>query len=199
MEATDAALDHTRSATLEERFVRGEETAVGEVYRRYSGPMFATAMSLLGDRDLAADAVQQAFVQAWRGAAGFDPGRELRPWLYAITRRAAVDVHRLERRSATHVSFDDDGGVDDRPAETVTLEQAWQKRQVRLGLERLNAGEREVLQLAYLDQLTQSEISARLGIAIGTVKSRTARAQRRLAELLEHLRDVPDNVPAGRT
>jgi len=46
--------------------------------------MYVTAISLLGDREQAADAVQRAFVQAWRAADGFDPNRELKPWLYAI-------------------------------------------------------------------------------------------------------------------
>ena len=59
---------------LHSRFRAGEETAVRDVYERYGGAMFATAMSVLGNRDLAADAVQQAFVKAWRASRTFDPG-----------------------------------------------------------------------------------------------------------------------------
>lgn len=159
-----------------------------ELYQRYSRPMLATAMALLGDRDLAADAVQSAFVRAWRAAASFDHERELLPWLYAITRRAAVDVHRSRRSTAEHLSLDDERLVD-LPGEATTLERAWLTMQVRDGIGRLPPEERAVLELAYFEQLTQREISTRLGIAIGTVKSRTGRAQRRLAVLLSHLRE----------
>ena len=87
-------------ATLEEQFRNGDETALPRVYQRYAGAMYATAYNLLGNRDLAADAVQQAFIQAWRAAGSFDPARGLQPWLYAITRRAAIDTYRRQRRES---------------------------------------------------------------------------------------------------
>ncbi|MFE4922303.1 RNA polymerase sigma factor [Streptomyces sp. NPDC056661] len=182
------------TSTLEERFSRGDETALPEMYRRYSAPMFATALSLLGNRDLAAEAVQQAFVQAWRAAAGFDPQRELQPWLYAITRRTAVDVYRRERRSAQHVPLDESrAGEGEFATEGPSMDAAWRAWQVRVALEQLHPDERQMLQLAYFDGFTQSEISKTLGIALGTVKSRTARAQRRLAQLLAHLPEAEDD------
>jgi RNA polymerase sigma-70 factor (ECF subfamily) len=177
--------------TLEEQFRAGDEAALPQVYRRYAGAMYATAYNLLGNRDLAADAVQQAFIQAWRAASSFDPARGLQPWLYSITRRAAIDTYRRQRREAQNVSYDESWSAD---AETAvdgpSLDSAWQVWQVRQALDRLHSDERRVLQLAYYEGLTQSEIAESLGIAIGTVKSRTARAQRRLAQLLEHLRDA---------
>jgi RNA polymerase sigma-70 factor, ECF subfamily len=176
--------------TLEEQFRNGDEAALPQVYRRYAGAMYATAYNLLGNRDLAADAVQQAFIQAWRAAASFDPARGLQPWLYSITRRAAIDTYRRQRREALNVSYDDSWSADRELAtEGPSLDSAWQVWQVRQALEQLHADERRVLELAYYQGLTQSEIAEALGIAIGTVKSRTSRAQRRLAQLLEHLRD----------
>ncbi|WP_405064501.1 sigma-70 family RNA polymerase sigma factor [Kribbella sp. NBC_01505] len=174
-----------------ERFQSGDESVLTELYRRYSGPMFATALSLLGDRELAADAVQRAFLQAWQGASRFDPSRELQPWLYAITRRAAIDVYRRARRTAGQVSLDANTWVGETVlvTEGPSFDTAWQVWQVRQALEELPADERHVLQLAYFEGCTQTEIAARLDLPLGTVKSRTHRAQRRLAALLSHLRE----------
>ena len=105
-----------------------------EVYERYSGPMFATALNLLGNREHAADAVQRAFVQAWRAAGRFDPGRELKPWLYAITRRAAVDIYRRERRTQEQLTFDDT--VEVAIAGPPSIVTVWQAGQVRAALAR---------------------------------------------------------------
>jgi len=173
--------------TLGERFRVGDGSALPEVYERYSGPMFATALNLLGNREHAADAVQRAFVQAWRAAGRFDPGRELKPWLYAITRRAAVDIYRRERRTQEQLTFDD--AVEVAIAEPPSIVTVWQAGQVRAALARLRPLDRQVLRLAYYDGLTQTEIADRLGVPLGTVKSRTSRAQQRLATLLAHLRD----------
>lgn len=189
---------NTHSGTsLEERFRVGDETALSEVYRLYSGAMFATALKLLGNRDLAAEAVQQAFVQAWRAARSFDPTRGLQPWLYAITRRTAVDVYRRQRRTAQEVRFDDAWLETPAPDNGLTLESAWQVWQVREALDRLHPDERQVLQFAYYGGMTQSEVARELNLAVGTVKSRTARALRRLAQFLEHLQDDVDDDPVG--
>ena len=180
---------------LEERFRNGDERALTDVYRRYSAPMFATALRLLGDREAAAEAVQQAFVQAWRGAAGFRADRDLQPWLYAITRRAAIDVYRREHRWSLHTPLEESRSAESECAtEGPSLDDAWTVWQVRKALDQLHPVEREVLRLAYFDQLTQSEIAETLSVPLGTVKSRTARAQRRLAQLLGHLREPPCDV-----
>ena len=177
--------------SLGERFQRGDDAALHEMYKRYAGPMFVTAISLLGDREQAADAVQRAFVQAWKAADGFDPNRELKPWLYAITRRAAVDVYRRERRNANHVSLQVVRELsDDGPS----MERIWRSWQVREALEQLSPEERKVLELAYFNGYSQSEIAAELDLPLGTVKSRTSRAQRRLADLLPHLRETAQAV-----
>ena len=74
----------------------GTPTRCGPVYRAYGGLVFAVAHRVLGDRSLAEEASQQAFLQAWRAARSFDPTRDLGPWLATIARRAAIDVHRRE-------------------------------------------------------------------------------------------------------
>jgi len=76
------------------RFAAGDDAAFSEIYRAYSGPMFTIALRTLGRRDTAADAVQQAFVQAWKAAASFAPEADVAPWLFTITRRTAIDLWR---------------------------------------------------------------------------------------------------------
>src|SRR4029453_17357933 len=94
-----------RSGSVGERFRAGDEAALAEVFDEYAGPMLAVASHMLSDRRLAEEAVQQAFVQAWRAASSFEPDRPLGPWLRAIVRRTAVDVWRRERRHQAR-SFD---------------------------------------------------------------------------------------------
>ncbi|TCC34911.1 RNA polymerase sigma factor [Kribbella sindirgiensis] len=178
--------------TLAERFRDGDSSALSEMYGKYSAPMFVIALKLLGRRDLASDAVQRAFVQAWQAADRFDVSRELQPWLYAITRRAAIDVFRRERRAADTLPLEPEQLDRVVSVEDVTMEETWRIWQVRRALDELPADERDVLRLAYHEGMSQSEVAQHLGIALGTVKSRTARAQRHLAEKLAHLReDVP--------
>lgn len=178
-------------ATLEERFRRKDDRALWEVHRRFRGVMFATAYRLLGDRESASDAVQQAFLQVWRSADRFDTTRSMAPWLCTVTRRAAIDIHRRECRHAGQLPWDDaHAGL---PGSDLPTEQLWRIWQVRRAMRQLPDDERTVLVLSYFLDLTQSEVGRRLGIPLGTVKSRTRRAQRHLLELLRHL--APEQTP----
>ncbi|MFI6132669.1 RNA polymerase sigma factor [Micromonospora sp. NPDC051141] len=184
---------HDYTAPTAQRFRAGDETALTELYRHHAGSMFATALSLLGDRELAAEAVQQAFVQAWRSAGRIDATRDLGQWLYTLTRRAVDDVHRRSRRMPMHAAPDESRTMGSRVAteepSTETMGRVWQ---VREALDRLDADERLVLQLAHHQGMTQGEIADALGIPLDMVKSRTSRAQRNLAAaLLSHLPDTP--------
>ncbi|MFF5176390.1 RNA polymerase sigma factor [Micromonospora sp. NPDC000089] len=176
--------------SLEERLRRGDEGALAEVYQQFAPAMFSAAFRLLGNREDAAEAVQQAFFQAWRGAQRLE-GRSggLQPWLHAITRRAAIDLYRRERRGRWNTSLSEPATESLLAIPGPSLEDSWRAWQVRSALVQLPARERQVLKLAYFHQMTQTEIAGHLGVPIGTVKSRTARAQQRLAALLAHLRD----------
>lgn len=170
------------------RFAAGDESAFAEVYRRYSGPMYAVAMQVVGRREVAADAVQQAFVQAWRAASSFSPEADVAPWLFTITWRAAIDTYRKERR---HAVVDSDDVVEP-SLPGPSMEAVWEAWEVRRALDELPAEERDVVRSAYLDGLTQSETADKLGVPMGTVKSRTHRAHRRLSRLLSHVADDSD-------
>jgi RNA polymerase sigma factor (sigma-70 family) len=177
------------------RFAAGEPDAVRSVYREYVRLVHAVASRVLNDRTLAEEATQQTFVQAWRAAASFDPRRELAPWLVTIARRVAIDVHRREARRA-HDSVDalsvtDPALVTDAPS----AEQIYDVWEVRQAVDALPEDEREIVRLQHLEGLTHQDIATRLAMPVGTVKSRSFRAHKRLAARLGHLRDAPANRP----
>lgn len=168
-------------------FRTGDQAAVRAVYERWSGPVFTVAVNILKDRELAADAVQVTFLNAWRAAGSLDPERPIAPWLYTIARRASLDLFRSRRRVPEPVPDDPERTAD--PA-TATFESAWETWQIRSAIDSLPADEREIMRAQHYLDLTHSEISGHLGVPLGTVKSRSHRAHRRLASLLGHLLDV---------
>lgn len=178
-------------------FRAGDADGVRAVYRAYGRLVYAVALRTLGDRGLAEEATQQAFVKAWQAAASFDPGRELGPWLGTIARRTAIDLHRRESRRAAAPL---EAVPPAHPATVVgppAVERASDVWEVRQAVDDLPPDEREVVRLQHLEQLTHGEVAARLGIPVGTVKSRSFRAHRRLAERLGHLRGDGDGAPPG--
>ena len=185
-EAGRPALD----AAVVAGFRAGDPDAVRSVYRAYGRIVFAVAHRMLGDRTLAEEATQQTFVQAWRAADRFDPGRELGPWLATIARRVAIDLHRREsRRTATSIDAvaADDPAIVTLPPGVDQVSDVWE---VRAAVDALPDDEREVVRLQHLEGHSQSEIAERLGVPLGTVKSRSHRAHQRLAARLGHLRET---------
>jgi RNA polymerase sigma factor (sigma-70 family) len=175
-------------------FARGDADAVRSVYKDYGKLVFAVAFKVLGDRTLAEEATQEAFVRAWRGAGSYDPSRELGPWLATIARRAAIDVHRRSaRRSYSPLDENAPGLVELPPS----VERAYDVWEVRRAIEQLAPEDAALIRLQHLEGLTQTQVADRLGLPLGTVKSRSFRAHRRLAGLLGHLRDDPGEPSAA--
>ena len=171
------------------RFRVGDPDAVRAVYREFGRLVFAVAHRTLGSTALAEEATQQTFVKAWRAASRYDPGRDLGPWLATIARRTAIDLHRREARLATNRLAD---VPDDHPAVVEAppgIEQAFDVWAVRQAIDELPADEREIVRLQHLEELTHAEVAERLALPLGTVKSRSFRAHRRLAARLGHLRE----------
>src|SRR3954463_5601276 len=170
-------------------FRDGDPDAIRALYRAYGRLVFSVASRVLGDRTLAEEAPQQAFVQAWQAAPTFDPSRQLGPWLATIARRVAIDVHRREAPRAP-IGLDapplERSDVLPIPDAAASAYDAWE---VRRAVDDLPAEEREVVQLQHLGGLTHNEIAAKLDIPVGTVKSRSARAYGRLATALADFRD----------
>jgi RNA polymerase sigma-70 factor (ECF subfamily) len=166
------------------RFAAGDPAALGEVYARYERAVWAVAVRVTGSDHLAQEAVQETFVRAWRVAGTYDPNRDLGPWLLGVARFAAMDVVRAEARPTR-------GGhaaETDAAVEAPGMDRAWLAWAVQEALRGLADREREIVRLAFFEDLGHAQISERLGIPVGTVKSRLHRANRRLAESLAHLR-----------
>ena len=200
-------------ATLVGLIVAGSSEAIATAYDRHASAVFATAFRLVGDRSIAEDVVQETFLALWNRAETFDAARGSLPtWLTTIARHRAVDRLRAAGRRPRTVdisslaSASGEDGADalerliassaDRPAAT-DPEAAYATVEVRETLARALAGmsdaERQVIALAYRDELTQSEIAARLGWPLGTVKTRTRRALHRLRDALADI--APDLAP----
>jgi RNA polymerase sigma factor (sigma-70 family) len=171
------------------RFRDGDPEAVRAVYRDYGRLVFSVAYRILGDRGLAEEATQQAFLKAWRASDSFDADRELGPWLASIARRAAIDVSRREAiRAADPLDSVSPGepALISRPESAEAIYDVWA---VREAVAELPAQEREIVRLQHFGGLTHGEIAERLKMPVGTVKSRSFRAHRRLAAVLGHLRE----------
>jgi RNA polymerase sigma-70 factor (ECF subfamily) len=173
------------SVRIMKRLAAGDPDAVRNLYERFGPAVFTVCFRALGDRFLAEEATQQTFLQAWRAAQGFDLARDPAPWLYAIARRSAVDIYRRERRHRA----DRLDRIEDREmvALPVSFEGMWEAWQVRCALDRLTPEERAVIHSTFFLGYTHEETAARLGVPLGTVKSRTFRAHKRLASILSHL------------
>jgi RNA polymerase sigma factor (sigma-70 family) len=171
------------------RFRDGDPEAVRVVYRSYGRLVYAVAYSVLGNRALAEEATQQAFVKAWRAASSLDENREMGPWLATIARRVAIDVYRSEaHRSADPLESvaPADPALVSRPESAETVYDVWE---VRRAVTELPNDEQEIVRLQHFDGLTHVEIAERLELPAGTVKSRSFRAHKRLAAELGHLRE----------
>jgi RNA polymerase sigma factor (sigma-70 family) len=171
------------------RFRDGDPEAVRTVYRSYGRLVYAVAFRVLGDSGLAEEATQQTFMKAWRAAETVDDTRELGPWLATIARRAAIDLYRSEaRRSADPLesAAPADPALVSEAESAEVLHSVWE---VRRAVTELPAEEQEVVRLQHFEGLTHTQIADRLELPAGTVKSRSFRAHKRLAALLEDLRE----------
>jgi RNA polymerase sigma-70 factor (ECF subfamily) len=163
---------------------RADESALGELYDRYGRVAYGLALRIVRDRALAEDAVQEAFLAVWRSAGAFlaEQGKPS-TWILTLVHRRAVDlVRREERRRAD--PLDD---TDQQPTGEATDEEAWlraQRQVVQEALRKLPAEQREAIELAYYGGFTQSELAERLGLPLGTIKSRMFTGLKRLRELL---------------
>ena len=172
-------------------FAEGHEEGFTAVYAAFRGPVFGLAINMLADPGLAEEATQQTFIGLWRGRDRFDPQRSLAAWVFGIARKAAIDVYRRERRGPATTAQDPEIAV-----EPLSAERLWEVWEVRRAVEGLPPEEAEIVRLAHYYQMTHSEIAAHLGVPVGTVKSRSHRAHRRLATSLSHLFDEPDTAEA---
>jgi len=175
---------------LHRRLSAGDRGAFDELYRRYSPTAYGIAYRLTGQQLLAQDVVHDAFLALWRAPEAFDATRgAFRSFFLALVHHRAVDTirreERLRSRQERAANLEPVAGED--PSEHVVDEDFLTRRrsEVRDALADLSAEQRQVLEMAYFAGKTQVRIAEELGIPLGTVKTRTFAALRKLRRALE--------------
>lgn len=173
--AADPSDDAELDAELVARMAAGDREAMSQLYARHSSIMLGLAMRIVRDRREAEDLLHDVFLEAWRAAKDFDPKRgRVRTWLTIRMRSRALDLQKSARVSRNAGDAGLDVLVDD--TEHASPDHA----RVRTALSALGPDQRRVLELAYFEGLSCTEISERVAIPVGTVKSRIAAGLERL-------------------
>jgi RNA polymerase sigma-70 factor, ECF subfamily len=147
----------------------GDESAMAVLYDRYSSLVYSVALRVLGDTGIAEDVLQEIFMQLWRNPGLFDSSRgNLAPWLAVITRNRSIDSLR-KRRPETDIE-DVIVSVEPDMAGDAERSRAMEKVHGALGL--MPLPQRSALEMAYFEGLTHTEIAAKTGEPLGTVKTR---------------------------
>jgi RNA polymerase sigma-70 factor, ECF subfamily len=156
-------------ATLLSSIRSGDEHAMAELYDRYSSIVYSVALRVLGDTAAAEDIVQEVFMQLWRSPDAFDASRGSLPgWLAVIARNRAIDSLRKRRPESdineVVVSIEPDlaGGVE------------WKRALecIRSALASMSSPQRSALEMSFFEGLTHTEIAAKTGEPLGTIKTR---------------------------
>lgn len=185
----------------------GNRAAFDSLVVRYEKELFGYLRRYLGDAALAEDVFQNTFLKVYEKLDQYEPGRPVRPWLYTIATHQAVDaLRRVNRRGAVSLDRKGSPGLegeqssladlliakDQSPQDALSLEE--QRRALREAVEELPELYREVLLLAYYQEMKYKDIAEVLGVPVGTVKSRLHAAVGRLLQKLRGNTDVDDTV-----
>lgn len=196
-------LDAADDRELLTRHVAGDADAFGEIVRRHRDRLWAVALRTLGDREEAADAVQDALISAYRAAHTFRGQSAVTTWLHRITVNACLD--RVRKTASRRTSPTDDTErleqlLDPQESAAVPAERKELHRQLFAALAQLPAEQRAALVLVDMQGYPVAEAAGILDTAVGTVKSRCARGRARLLPLIAHLRpdgSLRDSPQAG--
>ena len=183
-------LEGLEDAQLIYRTALGYKDALEELYRRFSNSVYSLARYMLRHEALAEEATQEVFLNVWLKASSYKPDRgEARAWLMSVAHHKIVDIIRSRRRAvATSEPSDyealDFVAADQRPTDEEAVMNLDRVR-VRAALDRLPPAQREVIELAYYQGYSQSEIAEKLLQPLGTVKTRVRLAMQKLRLDLE--------------
>ena len=182
-----AALDERRleEAALLERVRQRDERAVEILYARYGSSLYSLAYQVTGSDRYAQDVVQEVFISVWKDAGRFDPAKgALSSWLFALARHKAIDLVRREatiRKRTADVDLEFEESSDD------VDQEAWlriRRDRVHEAIRQLPEAQRVALELAFFAGLTHVEVAERLGIPLGTAKTRIRTALLRLRDII---------------
>jgi len=179
-------------ADLIGRAAKGDARALEVLYDRYSRSVFGFALRLVGDQQLAEEVLQEAFFRAWRQGADYNPSRgTFITWLLSITHNLAIDEIRKRRRRPQKADNEEPetvlAAMADTGAGSDVEDEVWLgalRQTVAQALAGLPAPQREAIELAYYQGLTQREIADRLGEPLGTIKTRMRLGLQKLREAL---------------
>ncbi len=171
-------------AELVARLQRRDPQALAELYDRYGRLVYSLIVRVVRDGALAEDLVQETFLRVWNRAQGFDAQRgALGPWLLAVARNRAIDYLRSasgrERNAVELEEVDHPSLYTDMERDILASDKA---RMIRAALEKLAPNQRQVIELAYFEGLTQTEMAERMGQPLGTVKTWVRTALKNLRE-----------------
>jgi RNA polymerase sigma-70 factor, ECF subfamily len=174
------------AAYLIQRVAKQDREAFSQLYDRCSSLVFSLIMRMVKVRSDAEDLLQEVFVQVWRQAANYSPERgSPEAWIINIARSRAIDKIRSIRRMEKNFVLTDDPA---RAESSENLESSAAESETRVAmssaLANLPDAQRKVLELAYFDGLTQTEIAERLAEPLGTVKTRIRAGLQRLREIV---------------
>ena len=179
---------HLSDEALIALVARGDDSALGELYDRVGRVAYGIAYRILRDERLAEDAVQEGFLAVWRSAAAFRAERaKASTWIVTLVHRRAVDIVRREERRRTE-SLDADALPDAPDPSGSAEDEAWlgfERDRVLAAIRTLPDAQRETIELAYYGGYSQSELAERLGVPLGTIKSRMFAGLARLREVLD--------------
>jgi RNA polymerase sigma-70 factor (ECF subfamily) len=164
-------------------------TQLVEMHQKVAGSI---AYGILSDTHLAADAVQEAYVKAWRGLDGLREDVRFPSWFLKIVRSRALDLLRQRKRKIpSTVPLEDDIDADDSPGPSEVLERKERGDRIRQALESLSPEYREILLLKHDQNRSYREIARLLGMTVKGVESKLFRARQALAGKMKHFDDSP--------
>lgn len=155
---------------------RKDPAAFEALYDRHGGAAYSLAYRIVGDRTMAEDTTQEAFLSIWRSNAKFDRTRgSVRSWVLSVVRNRAIDALRRGGANAPKLDHDDDAVLEGRPSTERVEGEALRRetaRELRVAMDSLPEEQSKVIELAYFGGFSHSEIADLVGLPLGTVKGR---------------------------
>jgi RNA polymerase sigma-70 factor (ECF subfamily) len=181
--AVHSSEDDTR---LVQRMQQRDPRALAELYDRYGRVVYALILRVVRDVGIAEDLVQEAFLRVWNRVSGFDAQKgSIGPWLLAVARNRAIDYLRSaagrERNSVEYDEIEHPSLFCDMEMDILSSDKA---RVVKSAIEKLSPNYRQVIELAYFEGLSQTEMAERMGQPLGTVKTWVRTALKNLRDQL---------------